>query len=99
MKSNIQQVADWLGVSRTTLYRRLKSGRLSCPESDRIVGMASVLEAAARLFDDDREEAIRWMRTPLRGLGNKSPVQNLQTNVERDAVIELIYRLERGVFS
>lgn len=99
MDSNIRQVADWLDISRTTLYRRLKSGRFSTTESDAIVRMAEVLKAAVQLFDDDRDQAIRWMRSPIKGLDNKSPLDSLQTNVESQAVIELIHRLEHGVFS
>jgi len=99
MDSNIRQVSDWLDISRTTLYRRLKSGRFSSTESDAIVRMAKVLEAAVQLFDDDRDQAIRWMRSSIKGLDNKSPLDSLQTNVESQAVIDLINRLEHGVFS
>lgn len=99
MESNTREVAGWLGISRTTLYRRLRSGRLSCAESDKIIGMIRMLEAATRLFDGDCEEAIRWMRIPVSGLGDKCPVQYLRTNVESQAVIDLIERLDHGVFS
>lgn len=99
MDSNIRQVADCLDISRTTLYRRLKLGRFSSKESDAIVRMAEVLEAAVQLFDDDSDQAIRWMRSSIKGLDNKSPLDSLQTNVESQAVIELIHRLEHGVFS
>lgn len=99
MGSNTPQVANWLGISRTTLYRRLRSGRLSCAESDKIIAMIRAMEAAIRLFDNDRGEAIRWMRTPLAGLGDRSPLQSLRTYVESQTVIDLINRLEHGVFN
>lgn len=39
------------------------------------------------------------MTRPVRGLGDRRPMDMLSTSAESQAVIDLIVRLEHGVFS
>lgn len=84
-------------IAPATLQRRMKSGRFSREESDRLYRFASILKAATDLFEGNIEDAAQWLKKPVRGLGNKAPVSMLQTTAETQAVIDLIGRLEHGV--
>jgi putative toxin-antitoxin system antitoxin component (TIGR02293 family) len=90
-----------LGVSSSTLERRRRSEdkRLSPQVSDRVYRLASVYEAAIRLFDGDREAARGWLNEPAKALGGNTPLDHLDTEAGADEVKELIGRLEHGVVS
>lgn len=88
-----------IGVSPATLARRAKTGRFNVVESDRLVALIAVFEEALSLFEDDAAAAKEWMRSPVRGLGSRCPIDMLGTRVEMKAVLDLIGRLERGVLA
>lgn len=45
----------------------------------------------------DREEALRWVGTPVRALGYATPISLLATREGRDKVLAVLDRLEHGV--
>ena len=57
-----------------------------------------VFQAALALFGSE-EAANHWLKHPVRGLGNKRPIDLLSTAEGAKAVLNLIGRLEHGVFS
>ncbi|WP_413112072.1 antitoxin Xre/MbcA/ParS toxin-binding domain-containing protein [Thaumasiovibrio sp. DFM-14] len=56
-----------------------------------------VFQAALALFGSENA-AHRWLQTPVRGLGNKRPIDMLSTTEDTEVVLDLIGRLEHGVF-
>ncbi|MFT6463595.1 antitoxin Xre/MbcA/ParS toxin-binding domain-containing protein [Halopseudomonas sp.] len=96
--SDANQLARWLGLSNTTLNRRLKLGRFNCVESDKMVRAAEVFSSAMRLFEGDRRSALCWMKTPLQALGSVAPIEMLKTGVESGSALNLIEQLEHGLF-
>lgn len=59
---------------------------------------AQVFQAALALFGS-KEAAHRWLNHPVQGLGNKRPIDMLSTAEDTKLVLNLIGRLEHGVFS
>ena len=57
-----------------------------------------VFQATLALFGSE-EAANHWLKNPVRGLGNKRPIDMLSTTEDTKAVLNLIGRLEHGVFS
>jgi len=94
-----QELARYLVIPPATLRRRAKAGRFKVEESDRLYRFAEVLKAAIDLFEGDRERAVHWLSNPVRGLGDRRPVDMLATSAEVEAVLDLIGRLEHGVFA
>jgi putative toxin-antitoxin system antitoxin component (TIGR02293 family) len=90
-------ISKAIGVSPTTLASRAKTGRLNTLESDRLVALIAVFEAAFPLFEGDVSATTEWMNSPVRGLGLRRPIDMLGTRVETNAVFDLIGQLERGV--
>jgi|TARA_R110001606_G_C15399891_1_gene652735 putative toxin-antitoxin system antitoxin component (TIGR02293 family) len=93
------RLGQCLGIPNSTFYRRLKRGRFSSGESDKVVRAALVFEKAVGLFEYDQSLARCWIQTPQKGLNGQTPVQCFRTGVECQAVGDLIGRLEMGVFS
>tara|TARA_R110002167_G_scaffold4222_4_gene19809 strand:- start:4033 stop:4479 length:447 start_codon:yes stop_codon:yes gene_type:complete len=92
-----QQLASFTCIPKATLARRVKAGRFSLDEGDRLYRFAEVSNAAIALFEGDKSAARRWLMNPVRGLGGERPVDMLATTAETEAVLDLIGRLEQGV--
>ncbi|MBK8149603.1 MAG: DUF2384 domain-containing protein [Acidobacteria bacterium] len=86
-------------IAPRTLTRRRKENKLSPEESDRIVSVSRLLAQSFDLFDGDREAARRWLTTPNRALGGRTPLDLASTETGAREVEDLIGRLEHGVFT
>jgi putative toxin-antitoxin system antitoxin component (TIGR02293 family) len=93
------ELAEYLGVPPRTLARRKEAGSLDEHESERMLRLAEIYQAALHLFDDDKTDAREWLLSPVRGLNNKRPIDYARTDYGAREVRNLIGRLEHGVFS
>ena len=85
-----------LGLSKQTYARRRAAGRLSAPESDRVVRYADLLRRAVALLGDE-ESAALWLSTPASALGGETPLDHATTELGGRNVARLIGRLEHGI--
>lgn len=90
---------DYLGVASSTLRRRVNEKKLNVNESDAVVRYAMLFASARELMEGDEDAARRWLNSPLRILGNNTPIDHAKTEVGAREVEKLIRRLEHGVFS
>ena len=93
------ELADLVRVSRRTLARRQKEGRLSSEESDRLLRVARVFAAALALFGGDAGAVRGWFATRAPALGGRTPLEVATTEIGAREVEHLIGRLEYGVLS
>jgi putative toxin-antitoxin system antitoxin component (TIGR02293 family) len=91
------ELARFVEIPERTLARRRESGRLEPDESDRLVRTSRVFARAIELFEGNAESARRWLTTPLRALGDNSPLEFANTDVGAGEVENLIGRLEHGL--
>lgn len=94
-----KEVAALMHLAPATLARRAKAGRFNREEGDKFYRLTEVLHAANELFEGDIHAANQWLKKPARGLGGKKPLEMLTTSAESEAVLNLIGRLEHGVFA
>ncbi len=87
-----------LKFAPATVERRKTDG-FNLGESDSLYRLAEISSAAIELFEGDEDKARSWLNKPVKGLGNKRPVDMAITSAETEATIDLIGRLEYGVFS
>ncbi len=84
-------------IPKRTLTRRRRDGRLRTDESERVLRVARVYDKALEVFED--EGAVEsWLKNPARGLGYKSPLEYADTELGAQEVINLLGRIEHGVF-
>ena len=71
----------------------------SSPETGEQGGTTGVNQVTVRAIEviGDREEALRWLGTPVRGLGYRTPISLLHDSEGQRKVLTLLGRLEHGV--
>ncbi|HMO64653.1 MAG TPA: DUF2384 domain-containing protein [Verrucomicrobiota bacterium] len=94
----LQELSGQLGLSRATLHRRRREGRLSPEESDRLVRYERLLALAEEVFGPG-EPARQWFRRPAVGLGGETPLEYARTELGAREVERLLGRIEHGVYS
>ncbi|EOG6100837.1 TPA: DUF2384 domain-containing protein [Pseudomonas aeruginosa] len=92
-------LAEMVGLSRYALGQGRRRGRWSVQQSDRLLRVVRVLAAASELFGGDQVAAKRWLTLSQLGLGGERPIAMLATEIEANAVLHLIGRIEHGVVS
>jgi putative toxin-antitoxin system antitoxin component (TIGR02293 family) len=92
------ELAKVIGISERTLARRLKAGRFSSEESERIYRIARLLERASDVLGSEGE-AVLWLTTAKRHLKGMTPLLYADTEVGAQTVERLLGRIEHGVFS
>lgn len=87
-----------LDIPERTLTRRLTEGRLTPAESEKVLRLARVWERATLVFPG--EAAARdWLKSPNAALEGSIPLSLLHADLGADAVLNLLGRIEHGVFS
>ena len=93
------QFSSALGVSSKTLSRLRKGSRLLPPPvGDRLYRIARIFELAREVFEDDAA-AREWLREPQMGLGDRTPLDLIRTEIGFREVEDLLGRMEYGVLS
>lgn len=94
-----QQLAAYLDIPERTFARRREAGALDQRESEKLLRLAEIWEAAVDLFDGDEARTRAWLVTPAFGLGNVAPIDYARTEFGGREVRALIGRIADGVFS
>tara|TARA_A200000159_G_scaffold75547_1_gene70212 strand:+ start:3645 stop:4082 length:438 start_codon:yes stop_codon:yes gene_type:complete len=87
-----------LDISLSTLSRRANTGRLSVGESEKVIRLIQMINTGVILFEGNKDKAISWLKSPSRGLNGIQPITMISTYAGTSEVLELIGRLENGVF-
>ncbi|MBA2292971.1 MAG: DUF2384 domain-containing protein [Gemmatimonadales bacterium] len=90
-------LAQFADIPERTLARRKESGRLEPAESDRVARIARVFARAIDMHEGEMDAARAWLTTPLRALGDRSPLEFAKTDAGAIEVEHLIGRLEYGI--
>jgi putative toxin-antitoxin system antitoxin component (TIGR02293 family) len=94
-----QDLAAYLVIPERTFARRRERGAFDRRESEQLLRLAEISQAALELFDGDTAAARTWLTSPVRGLGNARPIDFAQSEFGAREVRDLIGRLGDGVFS
>jgi len=97
LRASRDELLGAMAVSARTLSRRQKEGVLSPEESDRAMRLARVAAQAEEVLGG-REEAVSWLHTANRSLGGRKPLELVRTDAGAELVVDVLGRLEHGVF-
>ena len=93
-----EEVAAALHLPQRTIARRKKEQKLQADESDRLLRLARVsAQATATLGTEDK--AAQWLRRPNRALGNRIPLDLIDSDIGIRQVEEVLGRIEHGNIS
>lgn len=108
-KSTLKSLAAYLGITMTTMSHLLHTSHRNIQRKDEeemldTLKTEKVLELAAfaqRGIDviGSKEGFIEWLHSPLVALGNKTPLDFLDTSFGIHLVTKILGRLEQGVYS
>lgn len=86
-----------LGVSSRSINRFALKGdcRIKPFASDRLYRMAKIVALAENVLDD-REQAMAWISSVQRGLGDRKPLDLIETEAGAREVEEELLRIEHG---
>jgi putative toxin-antitoxin system antitoxin component (TIGR02293 family) len=93
-----ERLGALLGLSRATLHRRKKGGRLERAESDRLVRFARLVSNASQSLGGV-DAARSWLLAPALAFHGECPLDYADTEMGAREVEALLGRLEHGVFS
>jgi putative toxin-antitoxin system antitoxin component (TIGR02293 family) len=77
---------------------RKLTGRLSPEESERLYRLAKVLASAESVLGS-KDKARHWLNSPNRALGEVAPLCLLETESGTDEVMNVLGRIEYGIYS
>ncbi len=92
------QLASHLGISRSTLYRRKRSGRFDPCESDRLRRFFRLFDIARKVFGET-SEARKWFTSSQIGLSGATPLEYAEIEEGAREVERLLGRIEHTVYS
>lgn len=92
------RMAEIVGIPRSTLIRRKKSGLLDRFASERVVRFARLFAIAEDVFED-QTAARDWLNRPAKALGGEKPIDYADTEIGAREVENLLGRIEHGVFA
>ena len=91
------EMSRYLHVSHRTLVRN-RGKILDMHVSDHVITVGRVFARSVELFQS-RDNATRWMKSPLLALGNVRPLDLLDTTTGAAMVLNILGRIEQGVYS
>jgi putative toxin-antitoxin system antitoxin component (TIGR02293 family) len=93
------QMARMVGTSKRTIERLQKKNKpLNVNWSDKLYRLARVAAIAEQVFESS-ETALDWLKRPNRALSGVAPITLLDTDAGVEQVLELLSRIEYGVYS
>jgi len=95
---NKTKLATSLLIPMSSLNRRSNMGKFTPAESDRFYRFIYVLSAIIDYFEGDRRTAVDWLQSNIKGLYGHKPLDLISTSAGCNAIIDLIRRLEHGIF-
>ncbi len=85
-------------AKRTVARRKASASRLKAEESELIYRFSKVLVSAAEILGD-RDKAREWLLTANRALNGERPIAMLDTGIGFEDVMDVLHRIEFGVYS
>lgn len=92
------EAVSLLDIPPRTLARRKKERKFTEEESNRLARIARVTARATEAIGD-KENAVRWLKTPNRALGGKIPLSIIMSENGLPEVEAILGRIEHGVYS
>lgn len=94
-----KQFSEMLNLSESTFQRRIKNkSLLSVGESEKVVDFSKIIAKGVDVFEDENDFKT-WLESPVLALGNKKPIDLLVSSIGREEVLNVLYRIEHGIFS
>lgn len=96
---SVDEIYDVLRIARRTAARRKATGtRLKALESERLYRLSCIFVTATEVLGD-ASRARNWVLESNGGLNGERPVDLLDTGIGFEDVMDILRRIELGVYS
>lgn len=86
------------GTSARTLSRLKSNQNIPTQAAEVTISLMRAYSRATEIFGSE-ENAVKWLKTPNTLLGNNTPVQALSSRFGAEEVMDMLGRIEYGVYS
>lgn len=93
-----KEMLKLLAISSATFDRRMKGDKFISAESDRLYRVANLAIRAEEVLGST-DKAKRWIHKANRALSGDSPLSRLDTEIGYQQSLDLLSRIEYGVYS
>lgn len=90
------ELAELVGISQPTFFRRRKQKRFHVDESDHLMRFARLWSRAVDVFENEKG-ARDWLKQPALGLGGRIPLETAKSEAGAHEVDVLLQRIDYGV--
>lgn len=108
-KSTLKSLADYLGItmekmssllhsSYRNIQRKDEDELLDTLKTEKVLELAAFAQRGIEVIGN-KESFAEWLHSPLIALGNKAPLDFLDTTFGIQMVTKILGRLEQGVYS
>jgi putative toxin-antitoxin system antitoxin component (TIGR02293 family) len=108
-KSTLKSLAEYLGISMEIMSRLLHSSHrniqrkdeealLDTLKTEKVLELASFAQRGIEVIGS-KDAFAEWLHSPLTSLGNKTPLDFLDTSFGIQVISKILGRLEQGVYS
>lgn len=94
----MKELAKLLPVTERTLQRRATNSLLNSTTSQQAILLGQLITRGTEIFGN-REVFQQWVRQSNKALGNYTPLDIMDTAIGIQLVIDILGRLEHGVYS
>lgn len=94
----LEEIADILHISERTLQRYTPATLIKTEYTDRAIELAKLYERGTEVLGTP-EAFNQWLRHPNMALRNQIPLNLLDTTIGFTMVLNILGRIEHGVFS
>ncbi len=97
------RLAQIIGISDKSIYRWERKGDIK-PHLGSVLKISKLMELERKLLDTfTKEDAKKWLNTPNRALGSRTPVKTIFAAESSEQgvqmIIDLLTNMESGVFT
>lgn len=94
---SISQISKLLPISERTIQRYTPNKLFDHLVSEQIIAITEVVVKGVAVFED-KDRFLAWMNHPTVALGNKKPIDLLNSRFGLDMVLDELVRIEHGVY-
>lgn len=95
---SLRAIAALLNVTERTLQRKADSDLLDGTTSEQVLQIAEVFSRGGEIFGS-QGDFREWIGTENKALGGKKPMELLSSRFGAQMVLDVLGRIEHGVFS
>lgn len=95
---SVEKMSNLVGVSHRNFQRKKNHDTLNVPVSEQTIEIAQVIAKGVAVFGS-QDRFLGWLNSPIVALGNKMPMDLLDTTFGIQILVRILGRIEYGVYS